>query len=376
MKVNFVDLVAQYHSQKEEIDNAVIKILERGNYILGENVKALENEIAEFCGVRYGIGVNSGTDALLLSLMALDIKPQDEVIIPAFTIFVDAEVVALLKAKPVFVDIDPRSFNIDPLAIEEKITDRTKAIIVVHLFGQSTDMDAVLKIARKYKLKVIEDACQAIGAEYKGKRVGGIGDVGCFSFYPTKNLGAFGDSGMIVTDDQKIAIKLKLMRQHGSVEQFKQVMIGLNSKLDEIHAAILRIKLRKLNEWNEKRRELAHLYNKNLKDTTDIITPWVDEKCKHVYHQYTVRATRREELQNYLLRNNISTKVFYPQPIHLQEIYKYLGYHEGQFPLSENAAKEVLSLPVYAEMNKKQIEYIIQKLKEFYANLKIVEYKK
>jgi dTDP-4-amino-4,6-dideoxygalactose transaminase len=367
MRVNVADLVSQYHSLKEEIDNAVIKVLESGSYILGENVKALENEIAGLCGVEYGIGVNTGTDALLLSLMALDIKPQDEVIVPAFTIIVDTGVVALLKAKPVFVDIEPRSFNIDPSAIEEKVTDRTKAIIVVHLFGQSADMDPVLNVASKYNLKVIEDACQAIGAEYKGKRVGGLGDFGCFSFYPTKNLGTFGDGGMIVTNNQEIASKLKLLRLHGTSEQFKQVMIGLNTKLDEMHAAILRIKISKLIEWNEKRRKLAHLYNKNLKDITDIITPQEVENCKHVYHQYTVRARKRDELQNYLLKNNIFTKVYYPQPLHLQESLKYLGYQEGQFPQSEKATKEVLSLPLYAEMNREQVEYVVQKIKEFYT---------
>lgn len=368
MRVEIADPVAQYRGMKEEIDRAVIGVLESGRYILGENVRLLEAEIANFCNTKFAVGVNSGTDALLLSLMMLDISPEDEVIMPAFTIIVDASVVCLMKARPVFVDISPDTFNIDPRKIEEKISPRTKAIIVVHLYGQPVvDMDSVIEIAKEHKLKVIEDACQAIGAEYKGKKVGGLGDFGCFSFFPTKNLGTYGDGGMITINEQEISNKLRLLRAHGDIGQYEHAIIGMNSRLDEIHAAILRAKLRKINEWNERRREHAARFNEMLEGLNNIVTPREDKKCKHIYHQYTVRAQKRNELLNYLQQNNIFPRIYYPKPLHLQECLKFLGYKEGDFPQSEKTAKEVLSLPVYAEISNEQIDFVVQKVKEFYT---------
>jgi len=368
MEINIVDLVKQYQGIKKEIDEAVLKTIRGGKYILGENVKALESELANYCGVKEAIGVNSGTDALWLSLMALDVGLDDEVIIPAFTIIVDASVVCHLKAKPVFVDIDPVNFNLDPNKLEEKITKRTKAIIVVHLFGQTAGMEPILERAKRYNIPVIEDACQAMGARYKNQKAGSLGDLGCFSFFPTKNLGAYGDGGLVTTDNQGLAEKIRLLRSHGSEKgnKYSHIIIGHNSRLDEIQAAVLRVKLKWLNEWNEARRKNAQYYSKVLQGDNELITPKEGRDCYHTYHQYTIRTQKRDQLQDYFHKHGITTAIYYPIPLHLQKALRYLKYQEGDFPESERAAQEVLSLPVYAELKQEKIDYVITKIKEFF----------
>lgn len=369
MQVNIADLNKQYQEVKEEVEKAVLEVLRSSRYVLGDNVKALEEELADYCGVKRAVAVNSGTDALWLSLMALGIKPGDEVIVPAFTIIVDASVVCQLKAKPVFAEIEERNFNLDPNKLEEKITPNTKAIIVVHLFGQTADMDPILEIAKSHNIPVIEDACQAIGASYKGRKAGSIGDLGCFSFYPTKNLGAYGDGGLITTNNSDLADKLRLLRVHGygkGKEKYNQRIIGHNSRLDEIQAAVLRVKLKKLDVWNEKRRQNAKYYNNALSGIEGLQLPQECKDCYHIYHQYTVCAPRRDEFQDYLKGQEVGSIIYYSVPLHLQEALSCLGYRQGDFPVSEKAAKEVLSLPVYVELEKEKMDYIVEKIKGFF----------
>lgn len=363
--MNFLDLKAQYKSIKKEVDQAIQGVLDNTSFILGEEVEKLEKEIAKYCGVRYAVGVNSGTDALLLSLMALDIKERDEVITTPFTFIATAEVIALLKAKPVFVDINPKTFNVDPTKIEEKITKKTKAIIPVHLFGQPADMGPIMKIARKYKLKVIEDAAQAIGAEYKGKKACFFSDTGCLSFFPSKNLGGYGDGGMVVTNSKKIADKVKMLRQHGSKIKYQNDVLGINSRLDTLQAAILRVKLKYLDRWAREKNKVAERYNKLLKGVGDIRTPYREKWAKHVYHQYTIRTKKRDKLAKYLKKQGIPTMVYYVKALHLQKAFKYLGYKKGNFPEAEKAAREVLSLPIYAELSGKDQDRIVRKIKNF-----------
>lgn len=361
--IPLIDLKAQYESIKEEVDRAVREVLESGRYILGPNVEALEREIASYCGVKYGVGVASGTDALLLSLLALGIGPGDEVITTPFTFFATAEVIMQAGAKPVFVDIDPRTYNIDVERIEEKINENTKAIIPVHIFGQMVDMERVMQIARKYGLAVIEDACQAIGAEFKGQKAGAWGDAGCFSFFPTKNLGGYGDGGIVVTNDSAIAEKIRLLRAHGSKVKYYHSVIGYNSRLDEIQAAILRVKLKYIDEWNEKRRKKASVYNELLKGMEGVCTPVEDYRGKAVYHLYVIRAEKRERIREALAGEGISTGVYYPLPLHLQEALRDLGYKVGDFPEAEKASKETLALPLYPELPEQDIERIAEAVK-------------
>jgi len=367
--MRFLDLTFQYKKIKKEIDRAIKRVLDRGIFIGGEEVESLEKEIAKFCGLRYAISVNSGTDALFLSLKALGVGPEDEVITTPFTFIATAEVIAILGAKPVFVDIEPETFNIDPLKIEEKITKKTKAIIPVHLFGQIAEMDKVLKIAKKYKLYVIEDAAQAIGAEYKKKKAGSIGDLGCFSFFPSKNLGAYGDGGVIVTNNKKLADRIRLLKNHGSSpkEKYLNLVLGTNSRLDTIQAAILRVKLKYLNKWNKKRAENAEYYSKKLKGIGDIITPVIVPNRTHIFHQYTIRTKYQNQLKEFLKEKNISTMIYYSLSLHFQPLFGYLNYRKGNFPEAEKAAKEVLSLPIYPELSKKDQDYIIRKIKDFYV---------
>jgi dTDP-4-amino-4,6-dideoxygalactose transaminase len=366
LRVNIADLVAQYEGVREEIEEAVIRTLRSGRYILGENVKALETEAAHYCGVERAMGANSGTDALWLSLMALGVGPGDEVIVPAFTIMVDAAVVCLLQAKPVFVDIDPSTFNLDPSRLGEGITKRTKAIVVVHLYGQMADMDPILALARHHGIAVVEDACQAIGAEYKGRKAGSLGEVGCFSFYPTKNLGAYGDGGLITLHDQALAEKIRLLSAHGDTGQYNHVVIGHNSRLDELQAAILRVKLRRVDAWNEARRRNAQRYTSALQGIKGLITPQEPGECTHVYHQYTVRTDRRDQLRASLQAHGVATALYYPIPLHLQKALGYLGYAEGDFPESEQASREVLSLPIHAELRPEQLDDVIEFIREFF----------
>jgi dTDP-4-amino-4,6-dideoxygalactose transaminase len=373
--IKFLDLTAQYRSVKKEIDRAIKKVLESGQFIGGKEVENFEKEIAKFCGVKYAISLKSGTDALFLSLKALGIGPGDEVITTPFTFIATAEVIANLGAKPVFIDIDPRTFNIDPQQLAYQLNKLTKlgklkvkAIVPVHLFGQMTDMDEIMKIAKKYKLFVVEDAAQAIGAEYRGRKAGSFGDVGCFSFFPSKNLGAFGDGGMVVTNNKKLAEKIQLLRNHGSSPKNKylNLILGTNSRLDAIQAAILRVKLKYLKKWIKKTQEIANYYNQSLKGVGDIKVPEILSDRTHTFHQYTIRTRYRDKLKKYLEKNGIPTMIYYPIPLHLQPVFKYLGYKKGDFLEAEKVSKEVLSLPIYPELSKKEQEFIVKKIKEFF----------
>jgi len=366
MKVNIADLVSQYGAIQDEIEDVVTKTLRSGSYILGENVRAFETEFARYCGVDYAIGLNSGTDALWLSLLALNIEPADEVIVPAFTIIVDASVVCQLKARPVFVDIDPVTFNIDPDQLAKKITKKTRAIIAVHLFGQTADMELINVIARSHNIPVIEDACQAIGSQYKERKAGSLGDIGCFSFFPTKNLGAYGDGGIVTTSDKLLADKIRLLRHHGIAGQYDSVIVGHNSRLDEIQAAILRVKLRYVDTWNQARRDNARAYNSALGSMESLTVPREHADFQHVYHQYTIRTQKRNQLQQYLQEHDITSLVYYPKPLHTQKALTYLGYKPGDFPQCESACRQVLSLPVYAELESDKLNYVIQQVQSFF----------
>ena len=370
--MNFLDLGLQYKSIKGEIDEAIKRVLENTVFIGGKEVEDFEKEVAEFCGVKHAIGLNSGTDALFLSLKALGVGPGDEVITAPFTFIATAEVVSNLGAKPVFVDINPGTFNIDVQKIEKAVTPKTKAIIPVHLFGQMADMDEIMEVARKHNLYVIEDAAQAIGAEYKGRKAGTMGDFGCFSFFPSKNLGAYGDGGMIVTNDDELAEKIRLLKNHGSSpkEKYLNLISGTNSRLDALQAAILRVKLKYLLKWSKERAGKASYYNEKLKGVGGIVTPVTASDRNHIFHQYTIRIKSRGELQKYLREKEIPTMIYYPLPLHLQPAFEYLNYKVGDFPESEKAAKEVLSLPIYPELFEKDQESIAHEIKNYYKNNK------
>jgi len=366
--IEFVDLKKQYKVIKREIDSAIKRVLNNSAFILGKEVEKFEKEIAKFSGVKYAISVNSGTDALFLSLKALEIGQGDEVITTPFTFIATAEVIANCGAKPIFVDIEPDTFNIDASKIEKAITKRTKAIIPVHLFGQMVEMAEIMKIAKKHKLKVIEDATQAIGATYEKKRAGTVGDVGCLSFFPSKNLGAFGDGGMIITNNKKLAEKTRLLRNHGSSkkEKYLNLILGTNSRLDAIQAAILRVKLKYLQRWTKKREEIAKYYTKQLQGIGDIVTHFVATRRKHIFNYYTIRTKFRDKLQKYLQKKGVKTEIYYRTPLHLQPAFKCLDYKKGNFPETEKVAKEVISLPIYPELTKKEQDFIIGKIKKFY----------
>lgn len=364
MKVELLDLKVQYSNIQEEIDKAIKEVLESTHFIMGPNVKELEKEIAEFTGVKHAIAVANGTDALMISLKALGVGPGDEVITTPFTFFASAETTSVLGATPVFADIDKNTLCIDPEKIEEKITEKTKAIIPVHIFGQMCQMDKIMEIANKYNIPVIEDACQAIGSEYKGKKAGSIGKAGTYSFFPTKNLGCYGDGGMIVTNDDELAEKMRLLRVHGSKKKYHHEVIGYNSRLDEIQAAVLRVKLKYLKQWNKLRYEKAHIYSELLKDT-DIILPYEDKDCTHIYHQYVIRAKNRDEFVEFLKENGVSTAVYYPVPVQMLQVYKYLGYKEGDLPVAEETCKLTFALPMYPEIKREQQEYVVSCMKKF-----------
>ncbi|SFI65678.1 DegT/DnrJ/EryC1/StrS family aminotransferase [Thermoflavimicrobium dichotomicum] len=364
-QIPLIDLQAQYQTIREEVRQAIDQVLDQGRYILGPEVKALEEEIADFCGVKYAVGVANGTDALLLALDAYGIGPGDEVITTPFTFFATAEVISQLGATPVFVDIDPKTYNIDVMQIREKITSKTKAIIPVHIFGQPANMDEIVAIAKEHDLFVLEDAAQAIGAEYKGRKIGAWGNAATFSFFPTKNLGGYGDGGMVVTNDEELAKKIRILRVHGSNPKYYHSMIGYNSRLDELQAAILRVKLRYLEQWNDARRQKAALYNELLKDTP-VVTPYHAENRKHIYHLYIIQAEERDDLMKYLKDKGISTGVYYPVPLHRQEVYKHLGYPEGSLPNAEYMANRTFALPLYAELEDETIQYIADTIKSYY----------
>jgi len=376
IKVPFFDLTAQFKSIEAEIKSALDEVFKTQQFILGPPIQALEEKIAQYCRTQYAMGVSSGSDALVLSLMALGIGAGDEVLLPPFTFFATAGSVSRLGAIPVFVDIDPETFNIDPSKIEEKITSKTKAILPVHLFGQCTDMDPLLQIAKTKKLFIIEDAAQALGAEYKpksgseGRRAGQIGNLGCFSFYPTKNLGAFGDAGMVVTDQPDFSEKVRLLRVHGSQPKYFHKSIGINSRLDTMQAAILLVKFKYLEKWTLERQKKAERYQLLFQDALSSVNglrlPTIQYQNRHIFHQYVIRAPERDRLKKYLAEEGIGTDIYYPLPLHLQECFSFLKYKRGDFPTSERAAEEVLALPIYPELPEDHQTLVVDRIKAFY----------
>jgi dTDP-4-amino-4,6-dideoxygalactose transaminase len=363
MRIPLVDLKKQYQGIKGEILAEIGEALDGMQLFLGKNVQTFESDFAAYCSTDYAIGVGSGTDALHLALLALDIGPGDEVITVSNTFFATVEAIALVGARAVFVDIDPDTYNMDPSQIEEAITERTRAIIPVHLYGQPADMDPILEIARSHRIKVIEDACQAHGAEYKGRRTGSLGDIGCFSFYFTKNLGAYGEAGMITTSDPEIAKKCRLLRDHGQDPKYYHSLFGLNDRIDEIQAAVLKVKLPHLDEWTESRRNIAQAYNAGLPES--IVKPQEKEWAKHVYHLYVVRTSNRDELRAWLETKGVSTGMHYPVPIHLQEAWRNYGGGDFYLPVTERVVGEILSLPMYPELSTEEVDYICNCVKEF-----------
>ncbi len=367
--VPLLDLKAQYNAIRNEVREAIDRVLESQRFILGPEVKALENEIAEYCHCRYAVGVSSGTDALLIALMAIDTEAGDEVITTPYSFFSTAGVVHRLGATPVFVDIEPDTYNINPELIENAITPRTKAIIPVHLFGQCAEMEHVLKIAERHGLKVIEDAAQAIGAEYGGRRAGSMGDIGCFSFFPSKNLGACGDGGMAATSDETLAEKMHALRVHGAEPKYYHQIVGGNFRLDAIQAAVLRVKLRRLDEWSEARQNNAADFDRRLTGAglagNEVILPTVRQN-RHIFNQYVLRAKNRDGLVAYLRDKDIGCEIYYPVPLHLQKCFSHLGLQKGAFPESERAAESTLAIPIYPELTEAQRAYIIDGITSFY----------
>ena len=364
MPVPMLDLHAQYATIKPEVDAAVQRVVESQHFINGPEVAQLEEQIARYCQAKHCVGVSSGSDALLLSLMALEVGPGDEVITTPYTFFATAGAIVRLGARPVFVDIDPVTFNIDPTGIESRITPRTKAILPVHLFGQCADMDPILEIAAKHQLAVIEDAAQAIGSEYKGKRAGSMGDVGCFSFFPSKNLGCFGDGGAITTNDSALADKLLLLRNHGAKPKYFHKVVGGNFRLDTLQAAVLLVKLQYLDSWSARRQAHAAFYSQALAGCAGLVTPKIVQS-RHVFNQYVLRAADRDALRENL-KHQAGNEVYYPQPMHLQDCFANLGYHEGDFPESEKAALTTVAVPIYPELTTQQLHQVANALSSFY----------
>ncbi|HZK67824.1 MAG TPA: DegT/DnrJ/EryC1/StrS family aminotransferase [Chloroflexota bacterium] len=361
MKIPLCDLKAQYVSIQAEIDDAIKGVLSKTNFIQGEEVRLLEKEFAAFSGAGYGVATSSGTDALNLALEYLGVGPGDEVITTPHTFIATAEAVSHCGGIPVFVDIDPRTYNIDPARIEEKITPKTKVIMPVHLYGQPVDMDAILEVANLHGLPVLEDACQAHGAEYKGRKVGSIGAAACFSFYPGKNLGAYGDAGMITTNDEKLAGWCAMMADHGRTEKYSHDYVGYGKRMDTLQAAILRAKLRHLAAWTEARREHAAAYTQMLDGVVE--TPFVPEWARAVFHQYVVRVSNRDEVFSRMKEAGLGVGIHYPIPLHVQPAYSFLGYKKGDFPHTEAASESIISLPIYPEMTVEQRQYVVEQLK-------------
>jgi dTDP-4-amino-4,6-dideoxygalactose transaminase len=368
MRIPMTDLRAQYPVMKEEMDAAMERVISSGRYILGPEVEAFEKEMAIYCGTKFAVGVASGSDALVLGLLGCGIAPGDEVITTPFTFIATAMAITRIGAVPVFVDIDPLTYNIDSGQIESRITTRTTAILPVHLFGQPADMDTILKLGQKYNLKIIEDCAQALSAEYRGVKVGSLGDVGCFSFFPSKNLGAYGDGGMITTNDSGIAETLKMLRQHGAKNSYYHVIPGFNSRLDALQAAILSVKLRYIDRWRTLRQDKTLLYNELLEGINGIRTPYTDGQNVSSANYYTVRLgdnIDRDGLRRYLASKGIETNIYYPLSLHLQEVYRYLGYHKGDFPESEKAQEQVVALPLYPELNDRDVHEVAGEIREF-----------
>lgn len=392
MNIPLIDLKAQYESLADKLNEATLGILSSANYIMGKTVLDFEKEFANYIGVKHAISVGNGTDALVLALKSIGIGAGDEVITTPFTFFATAEAISAVGGTPVFVDVNKDTFNIDTTKIEEKITSKTKAIMPVHIFGQSADMDEINEIAKKHNLMVIEDACQAIGGKYKGRKIGTLGDAACFSFFPTKNLGCAGDGGMIVTDNDEIDTIARALRTHGSGEngqkaynllnnieeevqkaesandtvynplKYYNYLIGYNTRLDAIQAAILDVKIKEIDKWNARRREIVKAYNEALQNNA-LVTPVAKDYNEHVYHMYILQSENREEVIEKLKEAGIATGVYYPVPLHLQKVYKNLGYKEGDMPVAEYLSHRTFAIPVYPELNEEQVQYIISKLK-------------
>jgi dTDP-4-amino-4,6-dideoxygalactose transaminase len=376
MNVPLLDLKAQYAGIRDDVRKAVDEVMDSQVFILGPKVEELEKKVAAYSQAPYAVGVSSGTDALLIALMAIDLRPGDEVITTPFTFFSTAGAVARLGGVPVFVDIDPKTYNLDTAKIEKAVTRKTRAIIPVHLFGQCAAMDPIMATAKKHNLAVIEDAAQSIGADYHGKRSGSIGTMGIFSFFPSKNLGGFGDGGMVITQDKALYEKLKILRVHGSQPKYYHKIIGGNFRLDALQAAVLLVKLAKLDDWSLQRRRNAEYYNRKLRMSglverglavrPDPVYAEGGDRNYHIYNQYTIRVKDRDKLRAHLTEKHIGTEIYYPVPLHLQECFKDLGYKKGDFPMSEDAAEGVVSIPIYPELTDAQKEYIIQSIEEFY----------
>lgn len=356
MNVPMVDLKAEYRELGAEIEQAVGAVLASGHFILGPQVQALEREVAAYLGVKHAVAVASGTDALHLALRAAGVQRGDEVITSAFTFIATAEAISYLGARPVFVDIDPRTFNLDPQGVEAAVTERTRAILPVHLYGQAADMGPILAVARRWGLKVIEDCAQSFGADYQGRKTGALGDAGCFSFYPSKNLGAYGDGGMVVTDDEALAERVRVLRDHGSRERYHHSVVGYNSRLDELQAAILRVKLQRIDALNARRREAAARYTARFSGSP-IVPPAEAGHGRHVYHQYTVRCARRDAVRDALTQAGIASAIYYPIPLHRQEVYQ-ADYRDLSLPRTEAAAREVLSLPMHPYLTPQQVDRV------------------
>jgi dTDP-4-amino-4,6-dideoxygalactose transaminase len=369
MKVGALDLNRQIAPIRQELDAAIKDVIDSNAFILGKEAQRFEESVVSYCNVKYAIGVSNGTDAISLSLLALGIKPGDGVICPAFTYYATAGAVAAIGSRPVFADIDPDTYCIDVKSVEKillkKSKLRIKAMVPVHLYGQCADMDPLMKLASKYKLKVIEDTAQAFGAEYKARKAGTIGNCGSVSFFPGKNLGAFGDAGMILTNEKKTAETLRVLRNQGNIDKYYHLILGRNNRLDGIQAAVLNIKLKYLEGWNGERQELAHFYNENLAGL-GLKTPVVSPNSTHIYHQYVLRGKgSNDDYLSYLQSKGIDSRIFYPVPLHLQKCFKYLGYKKGDFPESEKAARQVFTLPADPALTKEEREYVVKSLKEY-----------
>lgn len=362
-KLQMVDLVTQYQKIKPEIDEAVHRVLDSGQYILGREVGEFEAAAASYLSTRYAVGCASGTDALLVAMMALGIGPGDEVITTPFTFVATTETIVFLGAKPLYVDIDPLTFNLNPGHIDAAITRKTKAILPVHLYGQSADMDPIIETAAKHGIPIIEDVAQAMGAEYKGKKVGGLGTVGCISFFPSKNLGAFGDAGMVVTNDAEVAGKARMIVVHGSKKRYYHEILGVNSRLDTLQAAILNVKLKHLENWHEARRSAARTYNR-LFEGAGVVTPYEAPYARHIFHQYTLRVKSRDGVAQHLAAQKVPHAIYYPVPLHRQQAYVQVGSPQVSLPVTEQAASEVLSLPMHTELTEEQQQYIVAAVRE------------
>jgi dTDP-4-amino-4,6-dideoxygalactose transaminase len=361
-----VDVVGQYRKIQTEVDAAIRRVVESGQYILGNEVGEFECKVAGYLGVNYAVGCASGTDALQVAMMALGVGNGDEVITTPFTFVATTETIALLGAKPVYVDVHPETFNIDPSKIEAAVTPKTKAIIPVHLYGQAADMDPIMKIAREHRLHVIEDAAQAMGASYKSRKIGTFGEAACFSFFPSKNLGGMGDAGMVVTGDKNLAERMKMIVVHGSKRRYHHEILGVNSRLDTLQAAVLAVKLQYLDQWNESRREYAATYDL-LFQNLPVTVPVQRQDCYHIFHQYTLKVPKRDALSAFLSERKIPHAIYYPIPLHLQEAFSGMGYRKGDFPVTERLSEEVISLPMHTELTKEAMEHIAGTIHLFYS---------